>query len=94
MEAQSRGLNPRDNCVELMEVGELRRRLKEAEVECIAEAGRLIILVRDVSKVLVDIDMPPIPEIPWDPHTTDEPWRQWAPPWNNCKKPTPQATVP
>jgi hypothetical protein len=28
-------------------------------------------LVRDVSKVLADLGMPPIPEIPQDPHTTD-----------------------
>jgi hypothetical protein len=24
--------------------------------------------VRDVSKFLVDLGMPPIPKIPWDPH--------------------------
>jgi hypothetical protein len=37
-EAQSRGLNPRDHHEELMEFIELRRLLKEAKVEYIAEA--------------------------------------------------------
>jgi hypothetical protein len=35
-------------------------------VEFITEARRLTILVRDVSKVLVDPGIPPIPGIPWD----------------------------
>jgi hypothetical protein len=71
MEALSRGLHPQDNCEELMEFVELWRHLKEAEVECIAEAGWLAILVRDVSKVLVDLGMPPILRNPWDPHMID-----------------------
>jgi hypothetical protein len=33
------GLNPRDNHEELMEFIELQRLLKEADVECIIEAG-------------------------------------------------------
>jgi hypothetical protein len=41
-------------------------------VERIAEVGRLAILVRDVSKVLVDLGMPPIPGITWEPRTTDD----------------------
>jgi hypothetical protein len=39
VEAQSRGLNPWDNCEEPMEFVELRKLLKEAEVERITEAG-------------------------------------------------------
>jgi hypothetical protein len=38
VEAQSRGLDPWDNRDELMELVELQRHLKEAEVECAAEA--------------------------------------------------------
>jgi hypothetical protein len=41
-------------------------------VDHIVEAGRLATLVRDVSKVLEDLGMPPIPEIPRDLHTTGE----------------------
>jgi hypothetical protein len=54
VEAQSRGLNPRDNHEELMEFIELRNILKEADVECVTEVGRLVNLVKDVSMVLVD----------------------------------------
>jgi ribosome-associated protein YbcJ (S4-like RNA binding protein) len=50
--------------VELMEFIELQRFLKEAEVEHVGEAERLAILVRDASKVLVDLGIPPIPGIP------------------------------
>jgi hypothetical protein len=66
-EPQSRGLNPRDNCKELMEFIEQQRLLQDAEVDCVAEDGWLAILMRDVSKVLVDLGMPPISGIPWDP---------------------------
>jgi hypothetical protein len=38
----------------------------------VTEAGRLAILVRDASKVLVDLGLPPIPGIPRDPRTTDD----------------------
>jgi hypothetical protein len=38
----------------------------------ITKAGRLAILVRDASKVLVDISMPPILGIPQDPHMADD----------------------
>jgi hypothetical protein len=72
VEAQSWGLNPQDNCEELMEIVELRRPLKEAEVECVIEAGRLVILVRDVSKVLVDLGMPHISGIPPGPRVADD----------------------
>jgi hypothetical protein len=58
-EAQTRRLNPRDNYEELMEVIELRRLLQDAEVDHITEARWLAILARDVSKVLVDLGMPP-----------------------------------
>jgi hypothetical protein len=63
VEAHSRGLNPRDNHEELIEIIKLQRCLMEAEVEHVAKAGRLAILVRDASKVLVDLGMPPIPRI-------------------------------
>jgi hypothetical protein len=72
VEAQSWSLNPWDNREELMEFIKLHRCLKEAEVERVAEAGWLAILVRGASKVLVDLGMPPIPRIPWDPHMTDD----------------------
>jgi hypothetical protein len=49
-----------------MEFIELRRLLQDAEVDRVVEAGWLATLVRDVSKVLEDLGMPPIPEIPWD----------------------------
>jgi hypothetical protein len=67
VEAQFWGLNPRDNCEELMELVELWRRLEVAEVERVAKAGQLTILVRDISKVLVDLGMHPILGIPQDP---------------------------
>jgi hypothetical protein len=71
VEAQSRGLNPRDNHEELMEFVELRMLLKDIKVEHIAEAKRLAILARDVSKVLVALGKPPVLGIPWDPCMAD-----------------------
>jgi hypothetical protein len=65
-EVQARGHNPRDDHEELMELIELWRLLQDAEADRFAEVGRLAILVRDVSKVLVDLGMPPIPGIPWN----------------------------
>jgi hypothetical protein len=64
VEAQTRGLNPRDNHNELMELVELQRLLQDAEVDYVIEACRLVTLVRDVSKVLEDHGMSPIPGIP------------------------------
>jgi hypothetical protein len=64
VEARSRGLNPHDNREKLMEFVELWRLLHDAEVDHIAKAGRLAILVRDVSKVLTDLSMSPILGIP------------------------------
>jgi hypothetical protein len=55
-----------------MELVELGSCLKEAKVERVAEAGWLAVLVRDVSKVLVDLGIPPIPEIPRDPRATSD----------------------
>jgi hypothetical protein len=55
VEAQSRDHNPQYNSAELMELIELRRRIEEVEVE---------ILMGDISKVLMDLVMPPIPGIP------------------------------
>jgi hypothetical protein len=67
VEAQSQGLNPRDNYEELMELAEIQRCLEGAEVEHVIEAGRLVILVGEIPKVLVDLGMPPILRIPHDP---------------------------
>jgi hypothetical protein len=72
VEAQSPGLNPWDNREELMEFVKLQRLIKDVEVERITKAGRLAILVSDVSEVLVDHGMPPIPGIFRDPCTTDD----------------------
>jgi hypothetical protein len=63
-EAQTHGLNSRDNCEELFEFNELRRLLQDAKVDHITGVGRLAILVRDLSKVLVDLGMPPILGLP------------------------------
>jgi hypothetical protein len=63
-EAQNRGLNPRENRDELMEFVELRRLLQDIEVNRVIEAVWLVTLVRDVSKVLEDLGMPPIQGIP------------------------------
>jgi hypothetical protein len=71
-EVQTRGLNPRVNHDELMEVIELHRFLQYAEEDRGIEAGQLLTLVRDMTKVLVDLGMPPISEIPQDPRTTDD----------------------
>jgi hypothetical protein len=71
VEARSLGLNPKENHDELMEFIELRRLLQDTKVDCVTEAGRLAILVRDVSKVLMDFGMFPTPGIPRDPRTTD-----------------------
>jgi hypothetical protein len=56
----------------LIELVELWRWLEEAEVEYVVEVGRLAILVGDISKVLVDLVMPPISRIPWDPRTAGD----------------------
>jgi hypothetical protein len=67
VEAQDRGLDPRDNWEELMELIRLRKHIKDAEVACVTEAEQLEVLVQDISKVLVDLAMPPIRRIPEDP---------------------------
>jgi hypothetical protein len=72
VEVQSWGLDPWDNRDELMELVELQRHLKEAEVECAAEAERLAILVGDISKVMLDLGMPPIAGVPQDPCSADD----------------------
>jgi hypothetical protein len=41
-------------------------------VGCIAKAGRLASLARDVFEVLVDLGMPPIQGIPQDPGMTSD----------------------
>jgi hypothetical protein len=50
-----------------MEFIDIRRLLQDAEADCVVEAEQLATLVMDMSKVLVDLGMPPIPEISWDP---------------------------
>jgi hypothetical protein len=69
VDEKSQGLHPWDNREELMEFVELRKLLKEAEVEHVTEAVRLVFLARDVPKVLVGLVMPPILGIPQDPCT-------------------------
>jgi hypothetical protein len=63
-EAHAWGLNPQDNHDKLTEFIELRGLLQDVEVDHVVEAGRLATLVRDVSKVLEDLGMSPIPRIP------------------------------
>jgi hypothetical protein len=41
-------------------------------VDRVTEVGRLVILAGDVSKVVMDLGMPPIPGIPWDPRTAGD----------------------
>jgi hypothetical protein len=63
------GLNLQDNHEELMELIGLRRHLGESEVERVAKARQLAVLGGgggDISKVLVDLGMPPILRIPQD----------------------------
>jgi hypothetical protein len=47
-----------------MEFIKLQKILKDVEVERITEVRRLVILARDVFKVLVNLDLPPILTIP------------------------------
>jgi alpha-D-ribose 1-methylphosphonate 5-phosphate C-P lyase len=72
VEAQARGLNPRDNHDKRMELIELSGILRDTEVDRIVEFGQLATQVRDVSKVLEDLGMSPIPRIPRDPCTFDD----------------------
>jgi hypothetical protein len=90
-EAQSRGLNPRDNHEELMEVIELRRLLQDAKVEHVTKAGQLVILAWDISEVLVDLGMLPILGIhAWLAMS----WMRWASTWSTCGRPTPPTMAP
>jgi hypothetical protein len=61
VEAQTWEINPQDNREELVEFIELWSHLHDVEVDHIIEARWLVILVRDMSKVLVDLGMPPPP---------------------------------
>jgi hypothetical protein len=47
-----------------MEFIKLQKILKDVEVERVTEVRRLVILARDVFKVLVNLDLTPIPMIP------------------------------
>jgi hypothetical protein len=67
MEAQAQVLHPRVNREELTELVELQRCLEEAEETRITEVGKLVVLVGDISKVPLDLGMPPILMIPQDP---------------------------
>jgi hypothetical protein len=60
-EARVPGINPRDNCDEMMEFIELRRLLQDVEMDRITEAGQLATLVREVSQVLENLGIRPIP---------------------------------
>jgi hypothetical protein len=51
---------------------ELRRLLRYIEVNRVIKASRLATLVWEVSQVLENLGMPPIPGIPRDPHTTSD----------------------
>jgi hypothetical protein len=55
-----------------MEFIEFQRLLQDAEADRIVEAERLVTLVRNVSKVLEDLGMPPILGIPWDPRMAND----------------------
>jgi hypothetical protein len=44
------------------ELVELWKRLEEAEVTRVVEAGQLVVLVEDISKALVDLGLPPYPK--------------------------------
>jgi hypothetical protein len=66
-EVQARGINPGDNCDELMEFIELWRFLQDVETDHITEAGRLATFMREVSQVLENLGLPPILRIPQDP---------------------------
>jgi hypothetical protein len=46
---------------------ELRKLLDEAEVAHVTKVGQLAFLVGNISTVLVDLCMPPIPRSPRDP---------------------------
>jgi hypothetical protein len=72
VEAQARGINPRDNHDELMEFIELRRLRQVIETDRITDASRLATLVREVSQVLESLGLPPIPGMPQEPCTTDD----------------------
>jgi hypothetical protein len=71
-EAQTRGLQPRDNRDVLMEFVELWRLLQDTEADRIIEVSRLATLVRDMSKVLAGLGLPHIPKILRDPCTTSD----------------------
>jgi hypothetical protein len=52
-----------------MQFVELQRLLQDTEADHVIEVGRLATLVRDMSTVLVDLGMPPTPEISRHPRT-------------------------
>jgi hypothetical protein len=58
------GLNPQYNPNELMEFIELRWLLQDVKADRVVEASWLAALVGNVSQVLDNLGMPPIPKIP------------------------------
>jgi hypothetical protein len=50
----------------------LQRLLHDVKVDRVIEASRLAALVKDVSQVLGNLGLPPIPRIPQDPRTTGD----------------------
>jgi hypothetical protein len=68
----ARGINPWDNRDELMEFVELWRLLQDIKTDRITEVSWLAALVREVSQVLENLGLPPIPRIPWDPRTAGD----------------------
>jgi hypothetical protein len=56
----------------LAELEELRECMVGVEEECGTEAEKLVALVREASKVLMDLGLPPIREIPQVPWKAQE----------------------
>jgi hypothetical protein len=72
VKVQARGINPRDNCDELMEFVMHQQLLQDVEMDCIIEASWLATLDREVSQILENLGLPPISGIPRDPHTAGD----------------------
>jgi hypothetical protein len=62
--AQARGLYPHDGWDLLVEMEELCERMARVTEERVTEAKKLAALVEVTSKVIMDIRLPPILEIP------------------------------
>jgi hypothetical protein len=62
-----------------MELIELHRLLRDTEVDHVVEAGQLVTLVKDVSMVLEDLGMSPIPGTRARPAMS---WQWWTSSWS------------